>query len=87
MTAMTTDGKTDQALPYGNEAAVAEFIHKNGITRCPTACVVPTQAEITEADRAALAEHAIAQERVRQARAALRARPFWPAAARWSDIA
>ncbi|HZT88048.1 MAG TPA: hypothetical protein VFA12_08770 [Stellaceae bacterium] len=36
------------------EAAVAAFIRTRGVTRCPTACVVPTQATIADADRAAL---------------------------------
>ena len=35
-------------------AAVAEFLRKKGVTRCPTACVVPTHGKVTEADRAAL---------------------------------
>ena len=34
--------------------AVAEFIRSRGITRCPTACVLPTQGLITAADRIAL---------------------------------
>jgi hypothetical protein len=36
------------------EAAVAAFIRTKGVTRCPTACVVPTQATIAAADREAL---------------------------------
>jgi hypothetical protein len=36
------------------EAAVAAFIRTKGITRCPTACVVQTQATIAPDDRAAL---------------------------------
>jgi hypothetical protein len=36
------------------EAQIAAFILRKGVTRCPTACAVPTQASITEADRAAL---------------------------------
>ena len=36
------------------EAAVAAFIRTKGITRCPTACVVPTQATIGAEDQAAL---------------------------------
>src|SRR6516162_5265936 len=34
--------------------AVTEFIRSRGITRCPTACVLPTQGLITAADRIAL---------------------------------
>jgi len=59
------------------EAVIAEFIRTKGITRCPTACVLPTQGSIDAADQAALEEHAVAQERSRQARAAARARLFW----------
>jgi hypothetical protein len=62
------------------EAVIAEFIRTRGITRCPTACVLPTQGSIDAADRAALEEHAVAQERSRQSRAAARARLFWNAA-------
>ena len=40
------------------EAAVAAFIRSRGITRCPTACVLPTQASPDQTDRAALARHA-----------------------------
>ena len=36
------------------EAAVAAFIRSKGITRCPTACALPTQAAPAAADRAAL---------------------------------
>ncbi|MBV9863385.1 MAG: recombinase family protein [Alphaproteobacteria bacterium] len=35
-------------------AAVAAFIRARGVTRCPTACAVPTQATIAAADREAL---------------------------------
>jgi len=30
-----------------HEAAVAAFIRSNGITRCPTACALPTQAALS----------------------------------------
>jgi hypothetical protein len=38
--------------------AIVEFIRSKGITRCPTACVSPTQASVGAADRAALEQHA-----------------------------
>jgi hypothetical protein len=41
------------------EAAVAELIRTKGITRCPTACVLPTQGLVGIADRAALEEYAL----------------------------
>jgi hypothetical protein len=59
------------------EAVIAEFIRTKGITRCPTACVSPTQASINAADQAALEKHAVTQERLRQAKAAARTRLFW----------
>ena len=49
-------------------AAVAEFLRKKGVTRCPTACVVPTHASVTAADRAALRDHDAAREAAREAK-------------------
>jgi hypothetical protein len=63
------------------DTVIAEFIRTRGITRCPTACVLPTQGSVDEADRAALEEYATAQERSRRAKAAARARFFWSVAA------
>ena len=40
------------------ERAVAAFIRHRGVTRCPTACVLPTQAAPGPADRAALSRYA-----------------------------
>ena len=51
--------------------AVAEFIRTKGITRCPTAFVLPTQALLGAADRAALEEYAAARDRLHRARAAV----------------
>jgi hypothetical protein len=45
--------------------AVAEFMKKKGVTRCPTACVVPTRASVTDADRAALRNYDAAREAAR----------------------
>jgi hypothetical protein len=47
------------------DAAIAEFMRKKGITRCPTACAVPTHAAVSEADRAALANYNAAKEAAR----------------------
>ena len=47
-------------------AAVAEFMRKKGITRCPTACVVPTHGNVNEADRVALRNYDAAREAARQ---------------------
>jgi hypothetical protein len=76
------DVETKRAVASDDcDAIIAEFIRTRGITRCPTACVLPTQGSVDEADRAALEEHATVQERSRRAKAAARARFFWSAAA------
>jgi 7-keto-8-aminopelargonate synthetase-like enzyme len=59
------------------EAAVAEFIRTKGVTRCPTACVSPTQGSVAAADREALEEHAAEQDRLRKTRVAARTQQFW----------
>ena len=55
------------------QAAVAAFIRSKGITRCPTACALPTQGTIPAADRVALENYAAARARLRQQRIAARA--------------
>jgi hypothetical protein len=59
------------------EAAVAAFIRRQGITRCPTACALPTQGIVSAADRAALEHYAATRARLRQQRIAARERSFW----------
>jgi hypothetical protein len=44
------------------DAEIAAFIRARGVTRCPTACVVPTQGSPDLADQAALAEYANARD-------------------------
>ena len=73
---MLREGK-EWTVPSDYEVVIAEFIRTNGITRCPTACVLPTQGSIDAADRVALEKHAVAQERMRQTKAAARTRLFW----------
>ena len=63
-------------MPENDCEAVVEFIRTKGITRCPTACVLPTQGSVAAADRVALEEHAVARDRLRRAQAAARWRPF-----------
>ena len=75
---MVRDGKARIPSAGDYDAVIAEFIRTRGITRCPTACVLPTQGSVDAADRAALEEHAAAQERSRQARAAARSLLLWP---------
>ena len=50
------------------QAAVAAYLAKKGITRCPTVCVVPTQAKIAEGDRAAYRDYVEAKEAARSER-------------------
>jgi len=55
-----------------HDAAVAAFIQARGVTRCPTACAVATQASVAEPDRLALRRRddrleAIREERLRHA--------------------
>ena len=47
------------------QAAVAAFLRTKGVTRCPTVCVVPTQATIPEADRAAYRDYVATREAAR----------------------
>ena len=42
--------------------AVAEFMSRKGVTRCPTVCAVPTHASIAAADRQALRRRAEERE-------------------------
>jgi hypothetical protein len=60
-----------------SEAAVAEFIRTKGVTRCPTACVLPTQGSVAAADREALEEYAVRRDRLRRARVAARTQQIW----------
>ena len=46
-------------------AAIAEFLRNKGVTRCPTACVVPTRASVSQADRVALRDYDAAREAAR----------------------
>ena len=47
------------------EAAVAAYLRTKGVTRCPTVCVVPTQATVAEADRAAYRDYVETKEAAR----------------------
>lgn len=49
------------------EAAMAAFLAKKQITRCPTAYALPTHTATSEADREALRRHAEAREAARTA--------------------
>jgi hypothetical protein len=54
--------------PKNYEAEIALFIRTKGITRCPTACVAPTHASGSTADRQALRLRAERLEALRQER-------------------
>jgi hypothetical protein len=47
------------------ETAVAQFLRTRTVTRCPTVCVVPTQAVVADADRAAYRDYVAAKEAAR----------------------
>jgi hypothetical protein len=69
--------KVVQIVSYNDcEAVIAEYIRTKGVTRCPTACVVPTQGSVGAADRAALEQYAVTRDRNRREKAAARTRLF-----------
>ena len=47
------------------EAAVAQFLAKKAVTRCPTACVGPIRVSVAEADRVALRSYSAIRETAR----------------------
>lgn len=47
------------------ETAIAEYLSTRSITRCPTVCVVPTQATVAAADRAAYRAYVALKEAAR----------------------
>ena len=51
--------------PKNYETEIADFLRTKGITRCPTACAVPTHADVAETDRAALRDYCAAKEAAR----------------------
>jgi hypothetical protein len=60
-----------------HQAAVAAFIRSKGITRCPTACALPTQGTVDAADRAALQGYAATRAESHQQKIVGRERSFW----------
>jgi hypothetical protein len=51
--------------PVEYEAALAAFLRTKPVTRCPTVCVVPTRATVTDADRAAYRAYVAEQDAAR----------------------
>jgi hypothetical protein len=74
---MINEGSRDPISETDFATAVAEFIRTRGVTKCPTACVVPTQGSVAAADREALGEYAARRAERRRARAAARVQQFW----------
>lgn len=60
------------------EIAVALFLRTRTVTRCPTVCVVPTQATVADADRAAYRDYVAAQEAARLEKAKSSRHPVHP---------
>lgn len=48
------------------QIAIAQYLSTKPVTRCPTVCVVPTQATVGDADRAAYRDYVAAREAARQ---------------------
>jgi hypothetical protein len=74
---MVNEGSRNLISENDSATEVAEFIRTKGVTRCPTACVLPTQASVAAADREALGEYAARRAERRRARVAAYARQFW----------
>jgi hypothetical protein len=67
-------GPVPTMSPGEYEAAVAAFIRSKGVTRCPTACLVRTQASVPAADRAALERYETGRDQSRRENLAAAAR-------------
>ena len=61
---------------HDRDAEIAAFIRTKGVTRCPTACVVPTQGAPDPADQAALEQYEIARDQLRRMKLAARGPSF-----------
>jgi hypothetical protein len=58
------------------DAEIAAFIRAKGVTRCPTACVVPTQGSPNLADQLALQQYATARDQALRTKTATRWQAF-----------
>jgi hypothetical protein len=74
---MVNEGSRDLTSDMNSATEVAEFIRTRGVTRCPTACVLPTQGSVAATDREALGEYAARRAERRRARVAARVQQFW----------
>ena len=74
---MINEGSRDIISDKQFAIEVAEFIRTKGVTGCPAACVLPTQASVAAADREALGEYVARRAERRRARVAAHAEQFW----------
>ncbi len=82
------DLSAEEYLDIDYDVAIDIFTRTKGITRCPTACLLPTQGYISLADRLALRAHAVARDQVRCANAIAPARSkFGPISVTFATIA
>ena len=58
-------------MPKIDEEAVAEFLRRNSVTRCPTACVAPTRTAVSDYDAAALRRYSADKEAARRQRSVI----------------
>jgi len=61
---------------HDRDAEIAAFIRTKGVTRCPTACSVPTQGSPDHADQAALEQYALARDELARSKIATRWQVF-----------
>ena len=61
---------------HDRDAEIAAFIQAKGVTRCPTACVVPTQGSPDLADQAALQQYASTRDQLVRTKIATRWQVF-----------
>ena len=61
---------------HDRDAEIAAFIRIKGVTRCPTACVVPTQGSPNLADQAMLQLYATARDQLLREKIASRWQAF-----------
>jgi hypothetical protein len=61
---------------HDRDAEVAAFIQAKGVTRCPTACVVPTQGSPHLVDQAALQQYASTHDQLLRTKLATRRHVF-----------
>jgi hypothetical protein len=52
--------------PTEYETALARFLAKKAIARCPTACATPTRGSVAETDKPELRKHIAARELARR---------------------